>query len=280
MKNNESSDGAEAKPKKLKKIVKRASKSDTPKKSVRKKSVKAKSVKKIIKKKSPRKTKPKIAKPHSKATLEKIVVPHVLHVSGVSEDQEAKFVLGPPQIADESWKDPAWDLPESYGDNRLVLIARDPQWVFCYWDIDAERREEGIRALGKNPGQARWNLRVYGVSPSSSGEKIIAGDVEIDFSSGKSYLELSPSGASFQVELGLMDDEGNFVPIAVSNLIDLPPDKPSESVDEQWMPGEWAHKEFYDSLPYGRLASGKSARGGSKLSFGVSSFSRYVRSNP
>ena len=259
------------------------------KKSVKLKAAKKakRSVKKVVGKKAQPKAKQRTKKTRRKVAqaeegrrnlhLEKTVVPHVPRVEGVSEDQEAKFVLGPPELIDESWKDPAWDIPDSYCDNRVTLIARDPRWVFCYWEIIPEAQKEGLRALGKNPDQTRWNLRVYGFVPSAPNERHIAGDLQIDFSTGKSYLELSPSGASFQAELGLMDDEGNFFPIAVSNRIDLPQDRPAETIDEEWMPGEWFHKEFYDSSPFEMLKSGKSARQGSKLSFGVSSFSQYAR---
>lgn len=256
-------------------------------KTVAKKSVKLKARKKIAKQAGSRKTKQITKKTRRKVSkaeegrqnlhLEKTIVPHVPRVEGVSEDQEAKFVLGPPEIIDESWKDSAWDIPDSYGDNRVTLMPRDPKWVFCYWEIGPEAQKECLRALGKNPGQTRWNLRVYGFALSAPGEMNFAGDLQIDFSTGKSYLELSPSGASFQVELGLMDEEGNFVAIAVSNRIDLPPDRPAETVDEQWVADEWFHKELYDSSPFEILKSGKSSRKGSRQSFGVSSFSQYAR---
>ena len=256
-------------------------------KTAAKKNVKLKVRKKVAKQTGPRKAKQITKKNRRKVAkaeegnrnlhLEKTVVPHVPRVEGVSEDQEAKFVLGPPEIIDESWKDPAWDIPDSYGDNQVTLIPRDPRWVFCYWEIGPEAQTEGLRALGKNPDQTRWNLRVYGFAPSAPGERNMAGDLQIDFSTGKSYLELSPSGASFQAELGLMDDEGNFFPIAVSNRIDLPQGRPAETVDEEWMPGEWFHKEFYDSSPFEMLKSEKSARERSRQAFGVSSFSQYAR---
>ena len=27
-------------------------------------------------------------------------------------------------------------LPDSYGEDVLFLVARDPRWLFCYWDFD------------------------------------------------------------------------------------------------------------------------------------------------
>ncbi|MEN9217759.1 MAG: Rho termination factor N-terminal domain-containing protein, partial [Gloeomargarita sp. DG_2_bins_126] len=34
------------------------------------------------------------------------------------------------------------DLPGGYGETRIVLMPRDPQWGYTYWDIPNEVREE------------------------------------------------------------------------------------------------------------------------------------------
>lgn len=202
-------------------------------------------------------------------------VPHVPYVSGVGDDLEAKFVLGLPEIADEFREEAPRDLPDNYGDHRLVLIARDPRWVFCYWETDPAKREEGYRKLGKSPGQTRWILRVYSLPADKKGARTIFADLGVDFSSCKTYLELFPSGAAFSAELGLMDQQGNFAAIVASNRIELPPDRPSENFDERWTLGENIQKAFYKSMS-GRLEKpGLTADGRSMPSFGVSSSSKY-----
>ena len=30
---------------------------------------------------------------------------------------------------------PAWELPERYNETKIVLLLRDPNWAFAYWDI-------------------------------------------------------------------------------------------------------------------------------------------------
>ena len=39
-------------------------------------------------------------------------------------------------IADES----LGELPEGYGESRVVLMPRDPQWAYAYWDIPNENK--------------------------------------------------------------------------------------------------------------------------------------------
>lgn len=221
-------------------------------------------------------TKPRTLKKDGQAVKRrKTSVPHVPYVSGVSDDLEAKFVLGLPEIIDEYREDAPRDLPDSYGDHRLVLIARDPRWVFCYWETDPAKREEGLRKLGKSPEQTRWILRVYSLPADKKGARTIFADLGVDFSSSKTYLELFPSGAAFSAELGLMDQQGNFAAIVESNIIELPPDKPSENFDERWTLGENIQKAFYESMGGHMGNQGLSADGRSMPSFGVSSSSKY-----
>ncbi len=211
---------------------------------------------------------------NKQADRRKITPPHVPHISGVGDDLEAKFVLGLPGLTDETLKESPPDLPDNYGDHRLTLIARDSRWAFCYWEIDPAKQEEGLRKSGDNPEQTYWNLRAYRLPASKKGTGVLFADLGVDFSSGKSYLELSPPGAVFLTELGLMDQHGNFVAIVASNIIELPADRPSEIFDEQWTLGENVQKAFYESL-VGRMEESELTSGErSKPSFGVSSYSR------
>ena len=47
-------------------------------------------------------------------------------------------------------------LPESYGENQLFLIARDPHWLFAYWDFDWA----AYPATGMKNGERKFFLKV------------------------------------------------------------------------------------------------------------------------
>jgi uncharacterized protein len=34
------------------------------------------------------------------------------------------------------------EIPGGYAESRIVLLPRDPQWAFAYWDITAEHKHE------------------------------------------------------------------------------------------------------------------------------------------
>lgn len=41
------------------------------------------------------------------------------------------------------------DLPSGYGESRIVLMPRDPQWAYAYWDIPAEHKDDLRRQGGQ-----------------------------------------------------------------------------------------------------------------------------------
>ena len=43
--------------------------------------------------------------------------------------------MGPARVQGETTAYPSLDLPDSYKDDRLVLMARDPHSLFAYWDM-------------------------------------------------------------------------------------------------------------------------------------------------
>jgi hypothetical protein len=70
-------------------------------------------------------------------------------------------------------------------------------------------------------------------------------DIDIDFRSLNYNLKLSPPGASFRAEIGLLGEKGHFVSLAASNIITLPVNRPSDRIDELWMTTDEEFKEIY-----------------------------------
>ena len=194
-----------------------------------------------------------------------------LHPKFALEDsaQEAKFIIGKPGIRDESYAEAFQELPQNYGDNKIVLLVRDPYWCFLYWELQSEKIEDGLRRLNHSQSEVRYILRIH--SPSTEGTYF---DVDVDFRDGNHYIQLSPPGASFYSEIGLLDQDGNFAALAVSNTATLPLDGPSEIIDEQWMTTSENFEEIY-ALSGGRMAGDRTEEG---LSLGGSEELQRTRS--
>ncbi len=116
-------------------------------------------------------------------------------------------------------------LPDRYGDHRLVVLVRDPNQAYVYWDLDPKR----MRELAPGGEPARWVLRVYNAPLHPVVEKGAFFDVDINVKDGSYYLDLSRPGARFIVEIGVVDASGWFRATAESNAVILPLDHPSNT---------------------------------------------------
>jgi len=189
--------------------------------------------------------------------------------------QEAKFIVAPPEVRGED-VEPTAVLPENYEDNRLVMLIRDPYWVHLFWEIQPWKVEEGLRTLNRRQDEVSWILRVIDSGGARGGYPM---DVGIDPSARSWYLQLSPPGASFHTQIGLIDREGRFTPLAVSNTVTLPVDGPSDIVDERWMTTGEEFRKIYLLSAGGRhhLQSGSEGLQGlqgREMPFGISSWGR------
>ena len=122
------------------------------------------------------------------------------------------------------------ELPDRYGDHRLVVLARDANWAYAYWDLDPARVRDLLKSTRQSAEQARWVLRVYSASLQPVEEKGHYFDLDINVKTGSYYLDLSRPGARFTVEIGVMDAAGMFRATAQSNPVILPLDHPSETM--------------------------------------------------
>ncbi len=125
-------------------------------------------------------------------------------------------------------------LPDWYGDNRLVILPRDPLCFFAYWEITHERAEKVRQQFGLDVwDRAALVLRVYDVSESDSSTVFF--DSEINKQARQWYVRVTQPGRTYVVDLGLRLPDGTFISLIHSNKITLPFGRVSEKTDSQWM---------------------------------------------
>jgi hypothetical protein len=212
------------------KSVKKDSKKKSPKiaetktakkpKSATRKTKPARKIKTTVKKKttpkrSPSKVKVKKSSRKKTATLK----PKTVLSPKTVKRQEPPKLVGTPS-----------DLPERYNDHRLVVLARDPNWAYAYWDLDAARVRDLLSKTRQPSTHVRWVLRVYSAELNPAKGEGHYFDVDIDLKSGSYYLDLSRPGARFIVEIGAIDITGMFRATAQSSPVILPTDRPSETI--------------------------------------------------
>jgi hypothetical protein len=77
------------------------------------------------------------------------------------------------------------ELPRSYGDDRIFVIAQEPHWLFCYWDYTLTENADGPVFLrhGRDGRDAE-------------------GEVEVPGETNSWYLSVREADADYVVELG------------------------------------------------------------------------------
>ena len=130
------------------------------------------------------------------------------------------------------------EIPRYYGVDRLVLMVRDPNWLFAYWEITAARQEEFARQHGPEAWrQSRPVLRVYDVTGvdfnGSNANKFI--DFHISNYDDNWHVEVAQPNSTFCVDLGRILPDGRFITLLRSNMVHTPSMDVSNHVDEEWM---------------------------------------------
>ncbi len=161
--------------------------------------------------------------------------------------EAAKFELGQEDRTGGSLADVdegLADLPSGYGESRIVLLPRDPQWAYTYWDIPNEHKEE----LRRQGGQ-QLALRIYDVtdinlehqSPHSIQEypaDELARDPHsiqeypADELAREWYLPVPVSDRDYMIDIGYRAADGRWLVLARSARVHIPPVYPSDWIED------------------------------------------------
>ncbi len=192
------------------------------------------------------------------------------------EVERGKFEVG----ASEFSVDAGSPLPEGYGDNRLVLMTRDPFWFFAYWEITHERAEQIRTAHGRDSwDRAALVLRVYdlGESPNTPIDSASHFDVEVQKFAHQWYVQVSYSGHTYVADLGLRWPDGKFVALFRSNVIRQPSGRVSDKVDSQWMSVGLVTEEWA-TMARIAIGAGSSKGGSAEVNAGMALRWEFLRS--
>lgn len=140
-----------------------------------------------------------------------------------------------------------FDIPQHYGDNKIVLMTRDPWTIFSYWEINKDI-EERVKAGAEEKGLEvqKSVLRVYRVSGGSSDPDLeIVNEFELRGWVSSWYIHVGEPGNEWIADIGLLCSNGEFLLLARSNRVRTPSNAMSEICDGEWMcPEELYYKMF------------------------------------
>jgi len=119
-------------------------------------------------------------------------------------------------------------IPDSYGIDRLVALVRDPVSIYCYWELSNGRLPDVRNARGQEFIDAcAWVLRLYRLNENTADE------MEVDPSIGNWYFNVGRPGR-YQIEMGLLSPDGEWISLLFSRIVETPPNKPSDVIDDEW----------------------------------------------
>jgi hypothetical protein len=129
------------------------------------------------------------------------------------------------------------DIPDSYNETYMRAMARDPQWLFSYWEISEGTRKDLRAKMGENAfASAKRIMRLIDVTDinydGSNAERYV--DIEINEFANNWYVQVPESGRSYVLELGFLSTTGRFYCAARSNAISVPRMGVSPLQDEEW----------------------------------------------
>lgn len=129
------------------------------------------------------------------------------------------------------------ELPPRFGRTRIVLLTRDPEWIYAWWEVTTEKLDDISRYIGaEDMESARMILRIYDVTGISFDGSNAPDhfDVEIEGKVANWYVHVPVSGRDYLVELGLVTADQRFIRIARSNSTHVPPGRVSTASDANW----------------------------------------------
>jgi hypothetical protein len=201
----------------------------------------------------PKSAMPKRAAGKRAGTPKKVAVPPIL-LEG--DEPTAPRPSGPGERYALGTIEPAFpssesaELPESYGTQRLLLVARDPHWLYAHWDFTAEQ----LRKHNTASRDKHLVVRVY--RGAVSGDPVVEQHVHPE--SRNWFLHVGKGGAKFVAELGYYNRGGKWETVATSAATFTPPDVLSDdtSVRFETIPVEVPFKKLLE-LVKGAVAEHK-----------------------
>lgn len=114
------------------------------------------------------------------------------------------------------------ELPGTYGSGEIFLAARDPHWLFVYWDVDLE----AIRPEMLLDNEKAFYLKVF----KAGGE--LVDQIQVNTEAKNWYFPVKEAGVEYFVELGYNNTACQWTALGKSNGVVSPADAFSEGIAE------------------------------------------------
>ncbi len=111
------------------------------------------------------------------------------------------------------------ELPETYHRDRLVLMTKEPDFLFSYWEVTPELLAAKTAAK-RNGEQYHEVLKL--TWPARSLFDVNFALLPVMFAARRWYLRAPFAGLNYQVDLGWLGSQGHFIVLLSSNETESP----------------------------------------------------------
>ncbi|MEO1799946.1 MAG: DUF4912 domain-containing protein, partial [Cyanobacteria bacterium J06629_2] len=142
------------------------------------------------------------------------------------------------------------ELPDGYGESRIMLMPRDPQWAYAYWDVPNAHKEE----LRRQGGQ-QLAIRIYDVTDVDLNSQAAHSVQEYlcDEMAREWYLPIPVSDRDYVADIGYRCADGRWLVLARSATVSIPPVYPSDWIEDAFITVNWEEdlkgKTLYNLVP-------------------------------
>lgn len=191
-----------------------------------------------------------------------------------------------PEVAPEGWTEeiyrilgfpsPLWGGPPSAAslvttgaeETHVAVLARDPYWLFAFWEISTASLEEAAEDWDGKLKGAVLVLRLYGAE--DGGEELLIEEISLPQPRNSRYLKVPTADRMYFLEVGLRSPRGEYRPLARSQAVRTPPDATAPFTGAQG--GERVRQllAYYEGILPGEPSGPSSERGGRRLGPGGS----------
>lgn len=161
----------------------------------------------------------------------------------VEELSAHKFEVSPPAAPPKQVfiEEHLGELPEAYGTGRLYLTARDPHWLFAYWDLSWQQMADYRRQAS----DGRLVLRVF----EKNHPKPIQ-ELTLQHDSRNWYIPVNKAATTYSAQLGFWRHDGGFHVVGQSRETTTPPDVVSADATARFatIPIDISFAELFDII--------------------------------
>jgi hypothetical protein len=126
--------------------------------------------------------------------------------------------------------------PAIKGQDRIVLMVRDPYWLHAHWDVTRQTVDRAKAALVEQWHSVKPILRLLKLDDSGTTESAenIYRDIEIHGGVRNWYIDVDQPPSRFQIVMGYMTSNGRFYELVRSNTVTTPVPGGKEASDDHW----------------------------------------------